>query len=541
MLVLTFLSAALVWLPGQGGERFLSVWVAVFLGPSLLAAALTPTFARSLGGRIGLQRSVLLVVTTTVVGLVLLLGWRVLELGDPASMDGIPLAAFLLLLQGPTFWFRHLSLFGISRPSHARSVGPSLLQPVLAMVGIFWLSGLSWALGEAAGAYLVTGFLCCALLLRASDRPLRREFGVSGVALIRPLLDHINLRDPAATESLERFFSKFAKPANLSMSVLSFGRGGRPHATLVLPTVHPGPFAALGASDLPRKLAERLEPGAGTVLVPHTPCNHDLDLPSQKEVDRLSAAAQGLLKDLRLTADGLSSPLVSPYAGSLARAQLFGDTALVVVTQAPAPTDDIDFAVADAMVRSASVAEKIKVVVVDAHNSYIEDEGDITYGTPTAERLAQDARAAVRAAVLAARPGPVEVGAAVRFGYSIGRQGIGPAGIRALVVRAAGTTTAYALIDGNNLVVGHRAPILAALRGVVDAAEVLTTDNHVGTRGRWQHQPRRGTLPARPARRRRAGGRRRGGARPRPRGDRFGERVGAGRPRYSDRTGPHAF
>ncbi|MCI4361119.1 MAG: DUF2070 family protein, partial [Thermoplasmata archaeon] len=87
--------------------------------------------------------------------------------------------------------------------------------------------------------------------------------------------------------------------------------------------------------------------------------------------------------------------------------------------------------------------------------------------------------AAVRVAIAASTPGPIEVGVAVRSGYSIGRQGIGPTGLRALVVRAAGTTTAYALVDGNNLVVGHRAQILAGLDGVVDSAEVLTTDNHV--------------------------------------------------------------
>jgi putative membrane protein len=479
VVVLTLLSTVLVWWTGQGARWFLELWLGVFLGPSLIAAALTPGFARALGGRIGIQRSILLVATTAAVNLFLLAGWRPLIYLDGAIGVGIPLALILLFLQGPTFWFRHMSLFGISCPSHTRSIGPSLLQPILAIAAILWLSGPTWTLIEASIAYLVAAFLCCALLLRASDRPLRREFGVSGVSLIRPLLDHINLRDPAATESLERFFSKFAKPANLAMSVVSFGRGGRPYASLVLPTVHPGPFAALGASDLPRKLAERLEPAAGTVLVPHTPCNHDLDLPSQKEVDRLSSAAEEVLRGLAPVSSGPVSPLVSPHDGSFARAQLFGDTVLVVVTQAPAPTDDIDFSVADAIVRSVSESEKLRVVVVDAHNSYIEDEGDITYGTPAAERLRKDAHAAVRAAVAAARPGPLEVGVAVRSGYSIGRQGIGPAGIRALVVRAAGATTAYALIDGNNLVIGHRAAILAALQGVVDAAEVLTTDNHV--------------------------------------------------------------
>ncbi|MGI0156717.1 MAG: DUF2070 family protein, partial [Thermoplasmata archaeon] len=40
-------------------------------------------------------------------------------------------------------------------------------------------------------------------------------------------------------------------------------------------------------------------------------------------------------------------------------------------------------------------------------------------------------------------------------------------------------TTGYVLIDGNNLEVGFRDPIVRALEQVVDVAEVLTTDNHV--------------------------------------------------------------
>src|SRR4029077_5749018 len=90
--------------------------------------------------------------------------------------------------------------------------------------------------------FLLFGFLACALLLRAADRPLRREFGHSGVALIRPLLDHINVRDPGATGELEGFFARFSVPADLRVTLLAIRSGGRTKATIALPTVHPGPF-----------------------------------------------------------------------------------------------------------------------------------------------------------------------------------------------------------------------------------------------------------------------------------------------------------
>ena len=309
--------------------------------------------------------------------------------------------------------------------------------------------------------------------------PSRREFQSSGISLIRPLLDHVSLRDPAATRALEAFFERFATPVDLRVSLLSFFRDGKARATLALPTVHPGPFAALGASDLPRKLSDQLGPEAGVVLVPHTPCDHDLDLPAESEVDRVGAASREVLRSFGAPLASLSSPLVSPYPGSLARAQLLGDTAVVLVTQAPEPTDDIAFSVGDRIERELARESNVRLAMIDAHNSYVEGKGDITYGTPTAEKLVADTRAAVAAAKAAASPGDLEVGVAARGDFNVGSSGIGPQGIRALVIRASGQSTGYVLIDGNNLVRGFRDPIVRALERVVDRAEILTTDNHI--------------------------------------------------------------
>jgi putative membrane protein len=215
------------------------------------------------------------------------------------------------------------------------------------------------------------------------------------------------------------------------------------------------------------------------VLVPHTPSDHDLDLPSGAEVDRVGVASRELLESLSAPLPNRGSPLVSPYPGSLARGQLLGDVVLVTVSQAPAPTDDIAFSVADRITREVANQGGPRLVLVDAHNSYIEGLGDILYGTPTAEKLGADVKAAIASALAAAQDGPVEVGVASRSGYSIGEDGIGPQGLRALVVRVGGRTSGYLLIDGNNLLVGQRDPIVRALEKVVDVAEVLTTDNHV--------------------------------------------------------------
>jgi putative membrane protein len=462
---------------GDSVRPFMEGWIFAFALPALFAAGLTGPLTSLSGGRFEFHRSCLLALTALVIEVPLAAVWRLALTVVPGSTPGVVfLAAFLI---GPALWFRQVSLFGIARPSHARVLPATLLQPVLYGVAILVLLPVSPSEIVAMVVCGLIGFGCAFALVRAADRPLRREFQSSGVSLIRPLLDHVGRRDPEATRALEAFFLKFAQPADLSVSLLGFSRAGRPYATVALPTVHPGPFAALGASDLPRKLAEELGPAAGTVLVPHTPSDHDLDLPSEAELAKVGGAARALLQDLGPLLPSRASPLVAPYEGSYARAQLLGNVALVTVSRAPDPTDDIAFGVADRIAREIASEGGPRLALVDAHNSYIEGQGDITYGTPAAEKLLRDTKAAVAAASAAARDGPLEVGVGVRMGFDIGRDGIGPQGMRALVVRAAGRTAAYVLIDGNNLVQGRRAPIVAALEKVVDSAEVMTTDNHV--------------------------------------------------------------
>jgi putative membrane protein len=475
ILGLSAVLAFVLWYPSVRlvGEGFLLA----FAIPALVAAFGTTPLAAALGGRLELRRGVFLAVAVLLLELPIALVWRGALMAWPNETPSVVfLGAFLA---GPAVWFRQMSLYGLSRASHRWSLPGTLLQPLLSLLGLFVVAPPSVRVLVATVFFLGIGFLCAVALLRAADRPLQREFQSSGISLIRPLLDHVSLRDPGATHALEGFFAKFSFPADLRVSLLSFFRGGKPYATVALPTVHPGPFAALGASDLPRKLAERLGPGAGTVFVPHTPSDHDLDLPTEHEVAQVGSASREVLDALRTPLPHRASPLVSPYAGSIARAQILGDVALVVVSQAPQPTDDIAFPVADRVAREISRDGGPRLALVDAHNSYVEGQGDITYGTPAAEKLLADIRAALGAAAAATQDGGIEVGVASRGDFRIGEHGIGPQGMQGLVVRAAGRTTGYVLIDGNNLVLGLRDPIVRALERVVDVAEVMTTDNHV--------------------------------------------------------------
>ncbi len=477
LVVITLLDAVLVWASGVSLARFLEIWGIVFLVPALVGTLLTTPIANALGGRFPWHRNALLGLMSALLPVPILLVWR----GTALAIGHLPVSVPLILLfaQGPTLWFRHMTIFGVSNSRHPESLPASLVTPVLSILAVAAVFAPDAAALVAAAVFLLLGFLCAALLLRAADRPLRREFGSSGVAFIRPLIEHVGSRDPAATQTLENFFAGFAVKANLRVTAVQFRSASGPVATIALPAVHPGPFAALGASNLPQKLEDELGQGQGMIFVPHTPCNHDLDLPTGAEVHRVADATARLLQNLPAPASTETSPLLGGVPGSWARAQRLGDAVLVVASQAPDPTDDIAYAIADRLVDEQRKAGGPTLALVDAHNSYKEDLGDLTYGSPGAQRLAADVRGAVNAAVEAAKPGELQVGVALRTGFSVGRDGIGPAGVRALVVDTAGRRTAYVLIDGNNLLQGLRERLLQALGGVVDDAEVMTTDNHV--------------------------------------------------------------
>jgi putative membrane protein len=99
------------------------------------------------------------------------------------------------------------------------------------------------------------------------------------------------------------------------------------------------------------------------------------------------------------------------------------------------------------------------------------------FGSQGSHEIVQAARQATEAALKAPK-------ARLRAGYGSKRdlctpdQGLGARGIEALVVELAGQRTAYVLFDGNNMVPGMRDAVLARIRGLVQEAEAMTTDNH---------------------------------------------------------------
>jgi predicted neutral ceramidase superfamily lipid hydrolase len=163
--------------------------------------------------------------------------------------------------------------------------------------------------------------------------------------------------------------------------------------------------------------------------------------------------------------------------GAKASCQLFGSVALFTLTMAPKSHDDIPVSVLS-HIRNDLSEEGVKAVVVDAHNSLLEED---LLTDADAENLHKASMEAFRKArreeqrsfsVAAATVVPEEWGL---------DEGVGPCGISALLVRLeTGEIYAYVVFDSNNMTTGLREVLLDVIReeGCVDG-EALTSDTHL--------------------------------------------------------------
>ncbi len=479
--------------PGGWGVGFLAGW-SLFLVPLGVGALLSSRLSKGARTGVTLRRSLFLSMTSASVLVGVLLLWRLGSLVAPA----LPLEGVLLLTFSVAFWFRLIVLDPLLDRRASYTLGISLVTPLLGFLGTFALLGSSVRGILVAFVFLLFALAAAQGVLWAANRPMAREFGQGSVGLLRPLLAHMTRREAEGQQTMERFFESISTEESLTVGMLAFFReSGKPRVMLA-PSVHPGPFAALGSSDLPSKLAAGLHaPGELDLLVPHSPSTHEQDVSSTRELGKVLHASAELLSRLAAGPDR-ASPLVAGREGSWVRAQCLGEAVLLLITQAPGPTDDIDYALAEMLREEAGRAGFKEAIVLDAHNSFVERQGDVPFGSPRGFQLLEDARESLRRARQETREGSLKVGYAQKGGFSPEEDGIAGAGLQVLVVEAAGQRTAYCLFDANNLLRGLRAPLLASLKGSVDQAEVLTTDNHVvhEVRGGLNTLGERRALPA---------------------------------------------
>jgi len=458
----------------------------LFFVPAVVSALLCVPVARGLGGTTYLRRTTLLALISLIIFLPFTLIWRfILEPHFSTRLLDMMLFSWALI-----FWLWHLVLLTTSHSNHGRTFPVSIISWALGLVtSAYWLQPFG-----AREIVLALGFhsiflVSAAAFVKLAESPLRRNFGASGIELVKNMLAHWTEGGSAGQKGMEQFFRTFSVPFHAETGVVAFRKKDRALKGLWLfPPVHPGPFGMLGGSDLPAKLKAGLNAGTDNVMVFHGASTHDQNPESDEEVAKLTVASQDALKDMQFLPSG--GPVKRNQGRSALLVQPLGNAVVAVHTSAPNPTDDVDFPVGRSVQDSFRRRGIAHPFFADAHNCLERGSGAVHFGTHEAEELLKQADEASSAYV---KPdGTFKAGFAATGGFDRTKDGLGPQGIQVAVIEAGGQKMAYILLDGNNMVKGLREMILEAVRGpvaggvggmaqgapLVDEAEVLSTDNH---------------------------------------------------------------
>jgi putative membrane protein len=477
-------------------------WQGVFFVgvPTVAASVLTPIFDQRLGGQLTHNRSSLLALTCELIVIGILTGAAILAvltpLGQPFVFDT------LLVALAAIFAFRLLIVMAVSRHRLAVAAVPASVQTVVAAALLFvytgtlryfevggpWVDQLLSRPGHAdlpvvfhPQDFLLLAAMCVLyagavwLFLVVIDSPWQRSLGVSVLDFIQGFIGHV----AEGSRELEDFFEEIGEDAVVPVTVLSFrdAETTDEKARFVLPMIHPGPMGDIGGGNLPERIARHAD---GLAFPPHATAGHDFNLVTEREVGRIIDAAERAHERIDYTATGTRGHRVEAGEATLT-GHAFDSSALAVATFAPGFADDVEYGVGLSAIAEARNGHIEDVLLADAHNSNNGLEGpNLGHVTPGSERsfdLIEGARDLSERLADAPRS-ELRLGAAHDTTPWEPQEGIGPLGIRVAVLEVDDHTTAYVLIDGNNMEPGLRDRIVEAVDGV-DLVEVLTSDTHV--------------------------------------------------------------
>lgn len=276
---------------------------------------------------------------------------------------------------------------------------------------------------------------------------------------------------------LEEQITWVGETMDLGVDTIAFEeeKGGC-NAAFIVPYVHPGPFRRIGSSGLPSVIVDRVRELGCEALVAHGVSTHSRDLTRSADNERVAeVVASGLFSGV---GSRYATPMVwAERTGAWASCQLFGDAALVTLSLSPRSYDDLPEEL-HGRIAGAAKDMGLNACVVDSHHS-IDLEGGFEEYEP--DDLYEAAVQALRLAQRTERSTfSVGVDRIVPGDWGLD-DGMGPDGVAALAVHLdSGQTSAYVVIDGNNMTLGLRDGIVEAVKARgVDEAEVLTSDTHL--------------------------------------------------------------
>jgi predicted neutral ceramidase superfamily lipid hydrolase len=411
----------------------------------------------------------------------------------------LPLGAITgTIVSNTTFWadgffvvlafslpIRFLTIASISSMPSWRKFLASSLPPILSVIS-FSIIASSSGLVIATGDFLVRGIVAFVFgvaiaavgvsrIIRDVERSGTSEVRDSPMTLFRVFLQHWLRSDP---EPLENRLGVLGTQGVIDGSILGFSGSKGAIGSIVVSNFHPGPYRDLGSGGLPARLKASLEGAKGGVVqVPHGISNHQLNIVSQKDVQKVIEKV--VAEYPRETQVRESSTMVrSEVDEAKASGQAFDNIAFLTLTLSPMEMEDLPSEAAVEIEREAQ-ARGLTAIVADAHNSL----SNQTSITPEKARRLVEASVKVLDQLVLARKSRFRAGSAADPLQEFRLEdGMGPGGLSSLVVQNGNQMVAYLTIDGNNMKSGVREAILKDLETIgISDGEVMTTDTHLVT------------------------------------------------------------
>ena len=133
---------------------------------------------------------------------------------------------------------------------------------------------------------------------------------------------------------------------------------------MVLPDIHPGPFHPIGGSNITDLIYKKMD---STAMVMHSISNHDLNLPTQKEVQNYLNS----LQESKVQQGGAvcTEPVAVTINKARAGGLLFDRTALLFLSLSPHGMEDLPPNVRSEIEQFAENRNFEQVLIVDTHNA----------------------------------------------------------------------------------------------------------------------------------------------------------------------------
>ncbi|HJU34559.1 MAG TPA: DUF2070 family protein [Nitrososphaera sp.] len=349
----------------------------------------------------------------------------------------------------------------------ARGISVAFIQPL-----IFFLSFIPPSSYYSVVTESNSGFLFGAILLaigivwtviadRAGRPGVKSTFGLLRAFLVAWSDNKVDV--------LEGLIEARARDNIISTKVIRFLLAGK-QAAIVLPEVHPGPFSMVGGSNLPYLIYEKFSKRA---LVMHSVSDHSLNIPSKKEVEKyVKDLGQMTTKESGSTC---SQPVQVKINNSTSTGIAFGNTAIVMLSLAPAGMEDIPRSVSRELETFGAKIGFSDVLVVDCHNAmgkHLNDSNRNDLIVSAKQCLNQLKERSQK---------DFKVGFANSndINYKMApTEELGQGGLAALVLNIENRNYAIGWADSNNMENKARDHIISKINGNTTMLEICSSDTH---------------------------------------------------------------